>query len=215
MNHLATMTLFMSLSTWVGILPNAFAESPLLTANDLKTGDVLVQSLPCYLCAMIEAEEHAPYSHAAVVIRKENEITALEAWGTVQESPLPLVLGLRKSGTTTLVLRPIDPKGDEIPLDAGILLQTFHSQFQSRSYDPYFLWDNRDANGEMLYCSEFVAKFLNPFLPVPLLPKPMHFNQYRQDWIRYFKGNPPDGALGLSPADFAASPLFKTIGDLK
>jgi hypothetical protein len=55
---------------------------------------------------------------------------------------------------------------------------------------------------------------MNHFLPVKFETKPMHFQKYRQSWIEYFKKTPPDGQPGISPADFARSPLLSPVGVL-
>ena len=181
---------------------------------DLLTGDVLLQSIPCYLCQMIEVEESSPYSHSGVVLREGNALSVLEAWNDVQKIPLSQYLALRKQNTFTQVLRPIVSNGKFLKLDSNELLKIYQEKFAGHHYDPAFLWNNHDAQGETFYCSEFTAKILNFVLPIPFEPKPMHFTHFRSDWIQYFQGNPPDGQPGISPGDFEKSPLLRVIGSL-
>lgn len=185
-----------------------------MEARDLKTGDVLLQSVPCYICSLIELEEGAPYSHAGVVDKQGETIFVLQAWQRVQALSLSDSLSQRKPHSRTLVLRAIDSSGRELTINSKQVDQEFYRNFNGLTYDEEFLWDNRDSKGEKLYCSEFVAKFMNRFLPTPILTKPMHFNQFRSDWISYFKGNPPDGKPGISTADFYFSPLFIKVGEI-
>jgi hypothetical protein len=200
---------------WIAILLSlTLSDTRAFTAADLKSGDVLLQSIPCYVCSMIEIEEGAPYSHMGVVLKTSAGISLLQAWGKVQALPLAESLAIRKPHTNTLVLRAVNARGRELHLDTQKISDVFDHEFSNLSYDEAFLWDNRDASGEKLYCSEFAAKFLNRFLPIPIQPKAMHFNQYRDSWIHYFQGMPPDGQPGISPADFLHSPLFKTVGEL-
>ena len=201
---------------FVGILISfLFSNAQAFSESDLKAGDLLLQSIPCYVCSLIEIEEGQPYSHIGVVLTKNKKISVLQSWQKVQALTLKDSLALRTPGSATLVLRAIDENERELKWDAKKLNTIFERDFAGLSYDEDFLWDNRDAIGEKLYCSEFVAKFINRFLPVQLSPQPMHFIHYRTDWISYFHGTPPDGKLGLSPSDFLESPLFKTVGELK
>jgi hypothetical protein len=181
---------------------------------ELKTGDVLLQSIPCYVCAMIEAEENAPFSHIGLVLKEGNQVSVLQSWLKVQALPLKTSLSFRKVNTQTRVLRAVDARGEEIQFDSAVFRAVFDQDFAGKSYDAAFLWNNADTLGEKYYCSEFVAKFLNRFLPIALKTKPMHYNQYRGDWIRYFRGTPPDGLPGISPADFDNSNLFKRVGEI-
>ena len=178
------------------------------------TGDVLLQSVPCYVCSMIEIEEGMPYSHSGVVVKSDNETSVLESWNNVQKVALSDHLKLRRTRTLTLVLRPLDANGQFLSIKSDQLLAVFNQHFAGHHYDDAFLWNNSDESGETFYCSEMTAKLLNYFFATPLLTKPMHFTHYRQDWIHYFKGTPPDGQAGVSPADLARSPKFKVMGTL-
>ena len=198
---------------FLAILLSTFVLNGEAHAIELKTGDVLLQSVSCYLCTLIEKEEDSPYSHAGVVLREGNQIWVAEAWGKVEKIPLATFLGKRRKTTETLALRAIQPDGTEIKFPEATLSKSFDQNFVGHSYDSEFLWDNRDSRGEKYYCSEFVVKFLNPFLPQTISTKPMHYNQYREKWVQYFKGLPPDGKPGVSPGDLERSPLFRHVGN--
>ncbi len=187
------------------LLPAAFG----LDTADLRSGDLLLESLPCQLCSLIEVEEGAPYSHGAVILRENSQIYALQALRMVEKIPLQAFLNLRRPGTSTGVFRPIG-----LPIPDSILRVQFQQHFEGLSYDEEFLWNNYDSKGEKLYCSEFIVKLLNPFLDLPIKTKPMHYTHSRADWINYFKGNPPDGLPGVSPGDLSRSPSFRAIGTL-
>ena len=163
---------------------------------------------------MIELEEGRPYSHAGIILKEGSKLFVLESWVTIQKVPIQNYLSIRKKNTLTLALRPIDQAGNEIHFRTRKMSRVFRRHFLGLHYDEQFLWDNQDAEGELLYCSEFVAKFLDRFIPTSFATKPMHFNQYRDAWIRYFKGTPPDGQPGISPSDFEKSPLLKRLGEI-
>jgi hypothetical protein len=181
-----------------------------LTVDDLRSGDVLLESLPCHLCGLIEIEEGAPFSHAGVILKENGQIRVLQALNRVQSVSIDAFLAQRRKGSPIEALRPLHRDR----LDPRELSNRFHQQFEGLSYDSAFLWNNRDSEGEQLYCSEFVAKFLAPFLSESISTKPMHFNEYRDEWIRYFKGNPPDGLPGVSPVDLLRSSSFRGLGQL-
>jgi len=185
-----------------------------LPQQDLKTGDVLLISLPCHLCSIIEAEEGAPFSHIGVVLLEGGRITVLDSYQKVEQSLLENFVKLAKPGTRPLVLRAVGPNRQFIEFDPADVARRFHGSFEGLHYDSQFLWNNRDGTGEKLYCSEFAAKFLGPYLSRPLRTKPMHYRVQRDEWIRFFKGNPPDGLPGISPADFSRSPAFRSLGEL-
>ena len=196
---------------FLALIPAAFGFS----SQELKTGDVLLQSLPCSICRLIEVEEGAPYSHVGVVyVDEQRNASVIESLSEVERIPLPEFIKKRKTNTSTLVLRPVH-NGDEVSILSSAFLSVYEHDFAGRHYDPRFLWNNRDAAGELFYCSELVAKLLNRFLPNPIMPKAMHYTHYRSDWIQYFKTTPPDGLPGISPADFSRSPFFKRIGEIK
>jgi hypothetical protein len=183
-----------------------------LGIHDLKSGDVILQSQACFVCQLIEEEENSPYSHIGVIVTPElGEPMVLESWGSVTNTPLSDFLARRKRNTRSMILRP-HSQFKLSSVQANDLMARFVNYFAGKTYDPEFLWNNRDENGELLYCSEFVAKFINPFLGNRLLPKAMHYERNRSAWMHYFKGTPPDGKPGISPGDFERSPLFHQIG---
>ena len=180
-------------------------------AFTLKSGDIILQSIPCTLCKAIEDEENSPYSHMGVLINDQGKWNVLEAWSKVQETPLHIFLNRRRKETRSLILRSASLKRFHL-FSSKKLIQRFKNNYEGKNYDSEFLWDNRDQRGEKYYCSEFVAKFLEANLPNSIPTKAMHYTQHREFWLKYFHGNPPDGLPGLSPGDFERSPLFKKVG---
>ncbi|RYZ65920.1 MAG: hypothetical protein EOP09_13510 [Proteobacteria bacterium] len=180
--------------------------------QELETGDVLLMSIPCYVCSLIELEEGTPYSHSAVVVREQSSWSVYEAWGVVKKTPLAEFLSRRRKNTAVAVLRPVFSND---PSSSARMMQLFEQKFKGLGFDESYQWDNRDSAGrETYYCSEFVAKFLNPFLLSPIEPKPMHYLKYRAEWTRYFEGSPPDGKPGLSPGDLLRATQMNRLGDL-
>jgi hypothetical protein len=196
--------------------PLVLSTSPAsaLPHSELRTGDVILVSLPCRICSIIEAEEGGPFSHLGLVLIENGQVRVADAYHKVASAPLGDFLKIIKPGTRPVIVRPLDAQGGFLKLDSIEVIRRFRGSYEGLSYDSEFLWNNRDAKGEKLYCSEFVAKFLNAYLPNPIETKPMHFNVERGEWIKYFKGNPPDGKPGISPADFSRSRAFQNLGTL-
>ena len=182
-------------------------------AIQLKSGDIILESLSCSLCSLIEAEEKTTYSHMGVLVMNEGSWSVLESWEKVRITPLPAFLSRRKKDSSVLVLR-AHSNQVKFRLDSTSLLNRFENYFIGLSYDSEFLWNNADARGEKLYCSEFVTKFLAAYLINSVPTKPMHFEIGRDQWLQYFHGNPPDGLPGNSPGDFERSPLFNHVGTI-
>jgi hypothetical protein len=202
------------LTLLLGLLFQFPANSHAFPTSSLRSGDVILISLPCRICKVIEAEEGAPFSHMGVVLRYNRQMSVLDAYHDVREVPLQEFLKLRDPAAAPVILRAKTASGKSLSDSSFQMLIRFKLKFRGHSYDSEFLWDNQDEKGEKLYCSEFAAKFLNAYLPIPIEPKPMHFRVSRDDWIRFFQGPPPDGKLGISPADFYRSALFRNLGTL-
>ena len=182
-------------------------------AFTMKSGDLILEPISCYLCNLIEAEEESPYSHIGVLVFNQGNWSVLEAWGNVRMTPLNEFLSRKKKNTPSLVLR-ANRNLIARPLQTQDLLIRFENQFAGHSYDSQFLWNNSDDHGEKLYCSEFVVKFMEFFLTQPIPTKAMHFEKNRDLWMKFFHGNPPDGQPGLSPGDFEHNSQFKHVGYL-
>jgi hypothetical protein len=197
----STLLLLLTLTTW----------SENANALKLKAGDIILQSNPCYLCSLIEAEEKSTYSHMGILVLFQGTWSVLESWEKVKITSLEEFIARRRKETHSLIIRASQPQQ---PLESNNLLMRYTEKFLGLSYDPAFLWTNSDPIGEKLYCSEFVLKFIQPYLAIQMKTKPMHFDINRDYWIRYFHGTPPDGQPGISPGDFERSPLFRHIGYL-
>jgi uncharacterized protein YycO len=187
-----------------------------ICAIELKVGDILLQPLDCWSCALIEAQEKSPYSHMGMVIEVGEEIRVVEAMGEVKVLSLSEFQEKTENGQNILVLR---LKNEDAVLflqnEQESLQNYFKTSFLGLPYDHDFLWNNFDERGrEKLYCSEFVSKIYRHFLGIEIPLKEMAFDINRTEWIRYFRGNPPDGLPGNSPATFERSPDFFRVGVL-
>ena len=175
---------------------------------ELKSGDIILQPLNCWTCYLIEAQENSEYSHMGLYLKIDNRDYVLEAFGKVRLVSLEKFLEKTEKNTKLLVRRFKNKNFIESELINRSL------SFLEHEYDKDFIWDNFDDEGkEKLYCSELVYKVFEPFysgLPI----KRMRYNIYREHWIRYFNGLPPDGKWGNAPADFEKSDLLIDIGYL-
>lgn len=187
---------------------------------NFQAGDVLLVPLNCYVCNAIENETGVPYSHSVVVATTTNsmqEASVYEAWGSVKRTPLLEILQRAEKNQPLLHMRPREFSPQFTPTEQQFS-NTFSQDFEDLPFDNLFLWDNKDENGkELLYCSEFVVKFINRFLADPEPPLPMSFLALSDFWNTYyrqFNETPPEGLPGVSPATIANSPRFRVIGQI-
>ena len=190
-----------------------------LMAFELSSGDVLLISFNCFECRIIESETNSLFSHSGIVVKNEfNEIRIAQSLGNVDLFSLDQFLKNITPGTEVSVFRPLSffnllPAGKK-KLDRK-MLSIFNSKFKGAPFDVRFLWDNFDQNGnELLYCSEFIAKFIDHFLEAPTLPYPLSFKKNNDYWLKYFNGDIPEGVLGNSPASFSFDKRFVFLGNL-
>lgn len=172
-------------------------------AIELKVGDILLQPLHCYSCNLIEAETQSEFSHIGIVIKIEKKIIYVaEAFGKVKMIPFDEFHKKTQKGLKLKVMRPYDVTDN--------LLETYLNYFDGLPYDSKFLWDD-----DKIYCSELLQKL---FVKVGMLtPKerPMTFTHNRELWFKFFRGEIPDGKLGISPVDFDDDTFYKYIGDIQ
>lgn len=181
----------------------------------LRPGDVVLLSLNCWSCQMIESEIQAPFSHTAVVmdIMPEGEILLAQALGQgVEKIELSTLLRWARKESDLFFVRPRFSK----EVSSEVLTTHFFEHFNGLPFDPLFLWDNESEEGEeKLYCSEFIIKFLRDFIDKEMTPFEMDYSRHWNYWTEYFRPHPvPQGQPGVSPADFlrmeAFSFLFRT-----
>lgn len=200
------------------ILLGFFISSLLSQAGvtDLKVGDVLLQPLKCWACSLIEAEEETIYSHVGVVVATEPEVMVAEAFSKVRKISLTEFDQKTEPGQKLMVLRfRRDDLVEEFQKSQTELMNLFSRDFEGLLYDHDFRWNNFDDKGnEKLYCSELVSKLFQAFVGIELPIKRMHFEQNRESWMTYFRGNIPDQMWGNSPADIHRSDLFYEVGEL-
>lgn len=182
----------------------------------LKPGDVLLQPLNCWSCFLIEAQEESIYSHMGVVLQVQPELIIAESLGTVRKVDFKEFNKKTERGQRIMVLRFRNEKiSDYIENNHAAFMKMFVDEFEGAAYDAEFLWNNFDENGrEKFYCSEMISKFFKYFLHIDTPIKRMRYDKYREHWITYFRGNPPDGKWGNAPADFDRSELFYRLGEL-
>jgi len=174
-------------------------------AHTLRPGDVILQPMRCYLCRLIEIHEQSSFAHMGVVIEAKDEVWIGESLGVVKLVKLSDFLAKGDQTRPHLILRSKE--------NVKFNLKEAIAPLLGAGYDHDFRWDNLGRDGrEALYCSELVAKLMNPFLKTDLPTKIMDYTVNREAWERYFRGNVPDGAPGNSPGDFEKSNQFYRLG---
>lgn len=190
-----------------------------LSLTELQAGDVLTLSLNCYECRMIESETESAFSHSGVVIIDEQGRTRIaQSLGRLDHFSFIDFTKYITPGTKVSVYRPREFKNlnsaTKIKLEKN-MLDLFNEKFKNAPFDSKYLWNNFNSNGvELLYCSEFIAKFLDHFLSKSTVPFPISYKKHYDYWLTYFKGVVPDGELGNSPASFSRDIRFEFVGTL-
>ena len=187
-------------------------------AQELRSGDVILQSFNCRRCRLIQSESNSPWNHVGIVVKDQNgEIKIAESYTGVAliEPNKYLARGTLNVLFRSKELLNLFENAEAFAQFETKLTQLYYDKFQGASYDTAFLWDNMGSNGqETLYCSEFVAKILNPFLSETIVPYPMSFQKNYEAWKVVFKGNVPEGLPGVGPVYFSRSNFFLQIGQL-
>lgn len=197
----------------------AFLKFNFVFGTELKSGDIILFSLNCYECRVIESETNSHFSHSGVVIKNiYQEVKIGQSLGQVGLYSLEQFLKNKTPGTQASVYRPkqflhLSLAGQK-KLDKK-MITLFNIKFNGAPFDTQFSWDNFDHEGrELLYCSEFIAKFLDHFLVDPTVPYPLSYKKNADYWFNYFDRNIPEGVLGNSPSSFSRDSRFVFIGNL-
>jgi hypothetical protein len=185
-------------------------------AFELKVGDILLQPLDCWSCRLIEEQEQSIYSHVGMVIEVGDKVKVIEALGKVRTLSLDEFNARTQKDQKLSVRRFQNEKAVNYIQDhKEEFILYYQKNFEGLKYDHDFLWNNFDENGyEKIYCSELITKLISGFMGIELPRKYMKFDKNRDLWIRYFRGNPPDGQWGNSPADLERSELLYEVGEI-
>lgn len=177
--------------------------------HELKTGDVLLQPLHCWVCSLIEAETHSPYSHMGIVIKEGSETFVLEAWQEVKLSTLDEFLSKTEKNLKVKILRHKILRPFELEK-----IKALSKPLIGHPYDDNFLFDNYLNGKKAYYCSELIYEVLSRLTNFIPASRPMTFNQNTFYWDKYFNGTTPHGELGISPAHFDDETYFNTLGEI-
>lgn len=185
-------------------------------AENLRPGDVILISLNCYECIVIESETSSKFSHSAVVLKNEGEkILVAQSLGKLETIYLENFLSLRRKGTSAYVFRPKELKKLSLndSKELGVkMFKLFENSFRGLPFDSQYLWNNKDLEGrEKLYCSEFIAKFLDAFLTAKTPVEHLSFKKNWDYWEQHFNGDVPEGLRGNSPSSFSRDQRFEFI----
>lgn len=190
-----------------------------LTINDLQTGDVVLLSLKCIECRVIESETNSLFSHCGVVVVDEQGRKRIaQSIGNVALFSYADFTGNITPGTYVHVYRPREfnkLSAQKMAMLEQSMLDTFNEKYKGAPFDSKYIWNNFNAKGvELLYCSEFIAKFLDNFLSQKTQLKVITYNKHYDYWTKYFKGIVPENELGNSPASFSRDHRFEFIGTI-
>lgn len=187
-----------------------------LSATELKVGDVILISFNCFECKMIESETNSNFSHSGVVIRDENgNLKIAQSLGVVALYNLNDFLKNKTPNTKAFVYRSYEIESQINSKFEADMKRLFDLDFKGALFDVEYKWNNFDKSGrELLYCSEFIAKFLDHFQKKQTIPFVLTYNKNYKYWNEYFHGKVPEGELGNSPASFSRDNRFYFVGNL-
>ncbi|MEK6624730.1 MAG: YiiX/YebB-like N1pC/P60 family cysteine hydrolase [Bdellovibrionota bacterium] len=214
---------FIVLVFWLVFWASIYCTQASEEILEIRPGDVILISLNCSVCPLIENETDSPYSHSGIIVQKESGVVMVaQALGRgVHHVPLDQFLStIRPEGVAHIFrTRELDQLYHRNPEAfknfEQDLWKTYQEQFLGLPFDPYFLWENSDTEKrERLYCSEFVAKLLNHSLHREIRPVPMDFSRNFAAWSRLFRGAVPQGKPGLAPSDFSKNRLLFFVNAL-
>ncbi len=167
---------------------------------EFKVGDLILQSLDCYLCRAIESETNSNFSHIGMVIN-DNPVEVIEAYQSVRIVPLSEYLTKTKKNSEILILR-----SKEITNYDRLNIISHSKSLLGLKYDSKFLWNDED-----IYCSELIyLLFDHILLPQPKL-KYLDYSKNYKFWKKYFKGEVPEFELGISPEAYVDMNYFEAI----
>jgi hypothetical protein len=213
---LVIITAFLTLSS----KPSYGTEHFSLNEVNIQAGDVVLVDLNCYVCSIIKDETFSDFSHSGLVIgHNGTDFMVVQSLGVTEVLSLSDFVHLRKKNSPIKVIRTKELSNlsafspNEYESRIKLLQTRYFSSYSNKKFDPNFLWDNVDENGEELhYCSEMITKLLNEILVVDISTVPMTFVRNWDYWVEYFNGNqPPEGQPGTSPGSLDRDPVFKTV----
>lgn len=196
-----------------------FKKASATEFDNIQIGDVILISLNCYGCQIIESETGSKYSHSSVVINKSgNNVMVAQSLGDVHLLSLKKFLLMKRPGTKAGVFRPkfvTDFSKKEMNRFHERLSNEFYISFLGKKFDSLYLWENFDDNGEeLLYCTEMITKlFLKLGFDIVDV-KPMDFSKNWDYWYRYYRGEVPQGELGNGPVDFEKGHNFFFLSEV-
>lgn len=193
---------------------NLFAQkNPLVKniENLSETGDILLISMSCYLCSVIEDETDSDFSHLGIILKTEKGTFVLDSAGKVQKTSLENFISKVKKFSFLKLIR--SKQAESLP-DTFTMNLIFRLEFEGAPYDPYFLVNNQIGKRSALYCSEFVKEYFDLIGIETPDYQPMTFEKNLEAWQNYYKGikkDVPEGELGINPESFNKSDLYQKI----
>ena len=179
-------------SFWTG------ASGALQLNTGLVNGDLVLVSLNCYACKLIEATTQSPYSHVGIIENRGGKLFVIMAVEpVVMEVPLEQLL--QRAQGPPLIMRVKDPQNSNVGEQGLAKAKTY----LGRPYDNNFV-----LGDDKLYCSELIYY---SFPQIPFRLKVMHFAPYTEQWTQVMGHPPPEGQWGISPGDIANSPFLEKI----
>jgi hypothetical protein len=165
---------------------------------------------------VIESETNSHFSHSGIVIADETgELKIGQSLGMVALYNISDFLKNKTPGTKAYVYRSLELEKKSESEISKSMLNVFNQNFKGNLFDSKYLWDNYDSSGrELLYCSEFVAKFIDSFLTFKTIPFPLSYQKNYAYWFSYFHGKIPEGELGNSPVSISVDDRFHFIGTI-
>lgn len=200
----ATLAVLVVLLTSTGCI-GRLATRSLAREIQVEEGDILFQSLPGELPALIASITHSPYTHCGVVIdHPRHGLCVLEAADRVQVTRLHDWLAQSRDHRVTVCrLRPDYRR--HIPAFIAAC-----RAYTGRAYDPRFRMDDKT-----LYCSELIWKGYRAAtgkqLGEPVRLVELDWKPHAAAIRELDEGNLPLERLLITPRDLARAPQLEVV----
>lgn len=204
------LTLIGSAAVNYSQLPGKRKASTSLNTTDLRSGDILFQTMRGGQSEAIALATGSKWTHVGIVFKENDTWVVYEAVGPVKATPLDEWV---KHGTNGhFVAKRWIEADQQLDPEATLKLRKAADRFMGLAYDWQFGWSD-----ETIYCSELVWKMYAEALNVELCkPTPMRDHALGSEVVQRtiterYGSTPPLDELMIGPGALFDCPLLVTV----
>ncbi|HQZ43399.1 MAG: peptidoglycan peptidase [Flavobacteriales bacterium] len=191
-------------------LPRKFKASSTQDAADLRSGDILFQTMPGGQSEAIALATGSKWTHVGIVFKENEEWIVYEAVGPVKATPLDE--WVKQGDHGHFAAKRLKLADEKLGPEAIVALRAGADRFMGIAYDRQFGWSD-----ETIYCSELVWKMYADALNIELCsPKPMRDHVLGSEVVQRtmkerYGSAPPLDELMIGPGALFDCPLLVTV----